>query len=68
MLGNGGDLRTGLALQSVQDADGRWYHEPLRLHVVVEAPHDRIEAVMAASSDVRNLIEHGWVRLLRSTR
>ncbi|NJK80584.1 MAG: DUF2309 domain-containing protein [Chloroflexaceae bacterium] len=63
VLGNGGDLRTGLALQSVQDADGRWYHEPLRLHVVVEAPHDRIEAVMAASSDVRNLIEHGWVRL-----
>lgn len=63
VLGNGGDLRTGLALQSVHTPDGRWYHEPLRLQVVVEAPRERIEAVLAAVTDVRNLVENGWVRL-----
>lgn len=63
VLGNGGDLRTGLALQSVRAADGRPYHEPLRLQVVVEAPRDRIEAVLAAQPAVRNLVENGWVRL-----
>lgn len=63
VLGNDGDLRTGLALQSVQGPDGRWYHEPLRLQVVVEAPHERIEAVLAAHTGVRDLIANGWVRL-----
>ncbi len=63
VLGNGGDLRTGLALQSVHTPDGRWYHEPLRLQVVVEAPQERIAAVLAANTDVRNLVENGWVRL-----
>jgi uncharacterized protein YbcC (UPF0753/DUF2309 family) len=63
VLGNGGDLRTGLALQSVQGPDGAWYHEPLRLQVVVEAPTDRIEAVLAAQPGVRDLVENGWVRL-----
>lgn len=63
VLGNGGDLRTGLALQSVQAPDGSWYHEPLRLQVMVEAPHARIEAVLNAHSSVRDLVEHGWVRL-----
>jgi len=63
VLGNGGDLRTGLALQSLQAADGSLYHEPLRLQVVVEAPHERIEAVVAAQPGVRDLVENGWVRL-----
>jgi len=63
VLGNGGDLRTGLALQSVQAPDGSWYHEPLRLQVVVEAPRARIEAVLAAHAGVRDLVENGWVRL-----
>ena len=35
--GNGGDLRIGLALQSLHDGE-RWQHEPLRLTVVVDAP------------------------------
>lgn len=63
VLGNGGDLRTGLALQSVQTSDGRWFHEPLRLQVVVEAPRERIEAVFAAVADVRDLVENGWIRI-----
>lgn len=63
VLGNGGDLRTGLALQSVQAADGRWYHEPLRLQVIVEAPPAQIDSVLAASPAVLDLIGNGWVRL-----
>lgn len=64
LLGGGGDLRTGLPLQSVQDVDGRWMHQPLRLQVVLEAPTDRIDAVLARRREVRDLVENGWVRFL----
>jgi uncharacterized protein YbcC (UPF0753/DUF2309 family) len=47
----------------VQGPVGRWYHEPLRLQVVVEAPRERIEAVMQQHAVVRNLVENGWLRL-----
>ncbi|MGN6625506.1 MAG: putative inorganic carbon transporter subunit DabA, partial [Tepidisphaeraceae bacterium] len=63
VLGNGGDLRTGLARQSVHDADGRWFHDPLRLQVIIEAAPDDIDAVLAEQPGVRALIDHGWVRL-----
>ena len=62
-LGNGGDLRTGLPLQSVQAADGSWRHEPLRLQVLVQAPTSRIDAVLANHEHVADLVENGWVRL-----
>ena len=65
VLGNGGDLRTGLPLQSVQDVDGTWRHDPLRLQVVVEAPRERLERALADLPDVQSLVDHGWVRLLR---
>ena len=65
VLGNGGDLRTGLPLQSVLDADGTWRHDPLRLQVVVEAPRDRLLGALADLPEVRSLVDHGWVRLLR---
>ncbi len=63
VLGNGGDLRTGLPAQSVHAADGGWYHEPLRLQVIVEAPPDKIQAVLTAHSGVMDLVENGWLRL-----
>jgi len=62
-LGNGGDLRTGLPLQSVQAADGSWRHEPLRLQVIVEAPTSRIDDVLVNQRHVADLVENGWVRL-----
>jgi len=68
VLGNGGDLRTGLAKQSVYAADGSWYHEPLRLQVVVEAPQEKIDAVLAAQKSVRDLVDNGWVRLFALDR
>lgn len=63
VLGNGGDLRTGLPKQSVHSADGTWFHEPLRLQVVVEAPTMKIDQVIKAQVGVRNLVDNGWVRL-----
>jgi len=64
VLGNGGDLRTGLPIQSVHAPDGRWFHEPLRLQVVVEAPLKRVRAVLGRQPGVRALVENEWVRLL----
>jgi uncharacterized protein len=63
VLGNGGDLRTGLPLQSVHSSEGVWHHEPLRLQVVVEAPADRVERIVSARPAVRDLVDSGWVRL-----
>lgn len=63
VLGNGGDLRTGLAMQSVHAPDGQWFHEPLRLQVVVEAPTEKIDEVINTQKMVRDLVENGWVRL-----
>lgn len=61
-LGNGGDLQTGLPLQSVHDGR-KWIHEPLRLHVYLEAPRERIAAVLAKHEGVRHLVDHGWLLL-----
>ena len=61
--GNGGDLRTGLPLQSLHDGT-RWVHEPLRVQVFVEAPRERIDRIVLANRDLRNLVNNGWIQLL----
>lgn len=63
VLGNGGDLRTGLAMQSVHLPGGEWFHEPLRLQVIVEAPSDKIDQVLQQHPNVRDLVLNGWIRL-----
>jgi len=60
--GNGGDLQSGLPLQSIHDGQ-RWRHEPLRLSVFIEAPREAIATILARQPDVRLLIENGWVHL-----
>jgi hypothetical protein len=60
--GNGGDLRTGLPLQSLHDGE-KWVHEPLRLQVFLEAPRARIDAVLQANAGGRNLVENEWIFL-----
>ncbi|PKM04659.1 MAG: DUF2309 domain-containing protein [Gammaproteobacteria bacterium HGW-Gammaproteobacteria-6] len=60
--GNGGDLRIGLAKQSVHDGQ-RWMHTPLRLTVVIDAPREMIDAVLAKHEVVRQLVEHQWLYL-----
>ncbi len=58
--GNGGDLRVGLALQSLHDGT-RWIHEPMRLNVFIEAPQAAIDDVIARHDTVRDLIENAWL-------
>lgn len=62
--GNGGDLRIGLARQSVHDGT-QWRHQPLRLTVWIEAPAQAIDSVLAAHATVRQLVEGGWLHLMR---
>jgi uncharacterized protein len=60
--GNGGALRTGLPWQSVHDGSG-YAHEPLRLTVCVEAPHDAINDILARHAGVRALFDNRWLHL-----
>lgn len=60
--GNGGDLRIGLPMQSLHDGR-QWMHTPLRLSVFIEAPRERIEAVMARHEIVRQLVRNRWIYL-----
>lgn len=62
--GNGGDLRIGLARQSLHDGV-RWVHEPLRLTVVIDAPAERIEGILQRHAVVRQLVDNGWLHLWR---
>ncbi|WP_096395480.1 DUF2309 domain-containing protein [Halorubrum trapanicum] len=61
--GNGGDLMTGLPLQSLMaDADTP-YHQPLRLSTVVHAPVDRVTEVLADNEAVTGLLDNDWLSL-----
>ncbi len=62
--GNGGDLRIGLALQSLHDGR-RWVHEPLRLSVFIEAPAEAVDDVIAGNTMVHDLVAHEWLHLFR---
>jgi uncharacterized protein YbcC (UPF0753/DUF2309 family) len=62
--GNGGDLRIGLARQSLHDGN-HWRHEPLRLTVVIDASAQAIERVIADHAVVRQLIDNDWLHLWR---
>jgi uncharacterized protein YbcC (UPF0753/DUF2309 family) len=62
--GNGGDLRIGLPWQSLNDGE-RWLHTPLRLTVVIEAPRESIETVIARHETVRHLVHNRWLYLMR---
>ncbi|MFC7132434.1 MULTISPECIES: DUF2309 domain-containing protein [Salinibaculum] len=61
--GNGGDLATGLPLQSVMAADGVPYHQPLRLSTVIHAPVDRVTEILADHEDLAGLLDNGWLSL-----
>ncbi|MFM9927732.1 DUF2309 domain-containing protein [Variovorax sp. H27-G14] len=62
--GNGGDLRIGLAHQSLHDGT-HWRHEPLRMTVVIDAQAEAIERVIAIHPVVRQLLDHDWLHLWR---
>ena len=62
--GNTGDLRIGLPRQSVHDGV-RSMHTPLRLSVYVEAPAALVDSVIGADAQLRRLLAHEWLHLLR---
>ncbi|WP_178916769.1 DUF2309 domain-containing protein [Natronomonas gomsonensis] len=61
--GNGGDLMTGLPLQSVMADDDEPYHQPLRLSTVVHAPVERVTGVLAAHEELTGLLDNDWLSL-----
>ena len=61
--GNSGDLRVGLPWQSLHDGD-RLQHEPLRLSVIIEAPIDAMNGVLAAHPPVQDLCDNEWLYLM----
>lgn len=62
--GNGGDLRIGLSRQSLHDGQ-RWMHEPLRLTVIIDAPQQAIDKVIAQHAVVQQLLSNRWLHLWR---
>jgi uncharacterized protein YbcC (UPF0753/DUF2309 family) len=61
--GFSGDLRVGLPLQSVHDGE-KYQHEPTKLNVIIEAPIEAMNAILAKHDNVRNLCDNGWLHLL----
>jgi uncharacterized protein len=62
IAGHVGDLRLGLPWQSVAHR-GRLVHEPQRLLAIVQAPRDRIDAVVARNPILQQLFGNDWVHL-----
>ena len=62
--GNSGDLRIGLPMQSLHNGH-RWMHAPLRLSVFIQAPLERIDAVILKHDKVRQLLDGQWLHLFR---
>ncbi|MGV8993605.1 MAG: DUF2309 domain-containing protein [Flavobacterium sp.] len=62
--GNGGDLKMGLPLQSVNETDDKKYHDSLRLSVVIQVPKDRVQKILSANKNLKSLILNQWIHLL----
>lgn len=62
--GNGGDLKFGIPLQSVNETDEKIYHRPLRLSVLIEAPKERIAKILLKNDNIRSLLDNEWIYLL----
>jgi uncharacterized protein len=63
MSGTYGDLRTGLAWQTVMNGETP-YHEPMRLLTIIEAPRARIEQVIMRHEVLKGYYYNGWVHLV----
>lgn len=62
--GNGGDLKTGLPLESVKQSDTEMYHQPLRLSVIIQAPIEQIENILNKNENLKSLLNNEWIYLM----
>ena len=63
MTGGHSDLRMGLPAQTVLK-DGAAYHEPMRLTAIIEAPCDRITAIINRQPLLEKLFHNQWLLLI----
>jgi uncharacterized protein YbcC (UPF0753/DUF2309 family) len=63
MQGNASDLMSGLPLQSVFESDKKPYHQPMRLNVVVHAPTEMIDKIIAKQEILQKLFKNEWIFL-----
>jgi uncharacterized protein YbcC (UPF0753/DUF2309 family) len=61
--GNGGDIMTGLPLQSLYATDEEPYHQPIRLTTVIHAPVEVVESVLESNPSLVGLLDNGWLSL-----
>jgi len=62
--GNGGDLKMGLPLQSLNLTDNEIYHQPLRLSVFIQAPIERVMDILLRNDQLKTLLDNEWIYLL----
>jgi uncharacterized protein YbcC (UPF0753/DUF2309 family) len=63
MLGSQSDLQKGLPLQSVNDGV-QYYHEPMRLLSIIEAPPDRIRSIIQKHTLLQHIFHNQWMTLM----
>ena len=62
--GNGGDLKFGLPLESLQEDEHLLFHLPLRLTVLIQAPVSRVESIISKhKKSLGNLVKNEWIYL-----
>jgi len=64
LQGNGGDLKMGLPLQSVNRSDHGMYHRPLRLTVLIQAPLGRVSDILSRNENLKALLDNEWIYLM----
>ncbi len=62
--GNGGDLKMGLPLQSLQQSDHEPYHQPLRLSVLIKAPETMVNDILSRNENLKTLLDNEWIYLM----
>ena len=62
--GNGGDLKMGLPWESLYESEDKAHHTPFRLTVVIQAPKERVNAIVDRNKNIKSLLENEWIYLI----